>query len=866
LDFQPAFFHRLGKVGMKYRRMLVLVPLFVGFGVAVLATPRTDVRHLDADLVLRRGLMLPCAGSCGRRPLVVNPVFAAWATQDPWPPNAGEKVKLTNGSTVVWEPIDAKPEGYFESPRLNGAFCFFTVHCPSARVMMLEAKGHLLAMLNNEPLEGDLYGLGRAQYPVQLKAGPNHLLFLMPAHGTRLQAKFTRPKKECFFLPDDATVASAVAGRPYKTWAAIPVINATNQTLSGLTLTAAAGGEAPITTPVPPIPPLSLRKVAFALASDAPLQVPLLPHASGKWAFRFSALAPGADRKIPFTMTLQRLETGQTLDSRRLEVEIVQPTEPHRRTFRSAIDGSVQQFAYCPPRLDGASRSPPGLLLTLHGSGKDALEHLQHYQPKPWCHLVAPTNRRPYGFDWEDWGRLDALEVLEQTLQEQRIDRRRVWLTGHSMGGHGTWHLGALYPDRFAALAPSAGWICFTSYASGHTKADTPTPLQELVWRSSTPSDTVALAENLLAPGIYILHGSKDANVPVQQARRMREVLGKLKKKHEYHEQPGAAHWWGHECVDWPPLMEFLALQSLPAPENVHEVRFATASPGVSGQCHWVTVQAQEKLWQLSQVHLQLALGQRRIQGITRNVSRLSLDLTKLLPPGQPIHLELDRQKLPPVPWPLENQIWLQRTAGRWTVIPKPSGTLKGPHRYGGFRDAFRHRFLFVYGTKGTPQENAWALAKARYEASIFWYRGNGSIDILPDHAFDPAAEPDRNVILFGNADTNSAWPALLNSCPVQFHRGRIQCGEQSWEGDDLGGMFIYPRPGSDTACVGVLGGSGLPGLRTITFMPIFVSGTPYPDCLIVDSTMLSKGWEGVRCAGYFGLDWQVQTGEFFLP
>jgi len=34
--------------------------------------------------------------------------------------------------------------------------------------------------------------------------------------------------------------------------------------------------------------------------------------------------------------------------------------------------------------------------------------------------LVAPTNRRPYGYDWEDWGRADALEVLEAEAREDR--------------------------------------------------------------------------------------------------------------------------------------------------------------------------------------------------------------------------------------------------------------------------------------------------------------------------------------------------------------------------------------------------------------------------------------------------------------
>ena len=73
---------------------------------------------------------------------------------------------------------------------------------------------------------------------------------------------------------------------------------------------------------------------------------------------------------------------------------------------------------------------------------------------KPDAWIVAPTNRRRYGFDWQDWGRLDALEALDW-MSTPEIDPDRIYLTGHSMGGHGTWYLGALYAHRFAAIAPS---------------------------------------------------------------------------------------------------------------------------------------------------------------------------------------------------------------------------------------------------------------------------------------------------------------------------------------------------------------------------------------------------------------------------
>src|SRR5262249_25505377 len=81
--------------------------------------------------------------------------------------------------------------------------------------------------------------------------------------------------------------------------------------------------------------------------------------------------------------------------------------------------------------------------------------------------------------------------------------------------------------------------------------------------------------------------------------------------------------------------------------------------------------------------------------------------------------------------------------------------------------------------------------------------------DVLPDSAFKAAAAPDRNVVLYGNADTNGAWGELLKDSPVQVRRGTVTVGERKLTREDLACLFLRPRPGSDRACVGVVGGTG---------------------------------------------------------
>ena len=78
------------------------------------------------------------------------------------------------------------------------------------------------------------------------------------------------------------------------------------------------------------------------------------------------------------------------------------------------------------------------------------------------------------------------------------------------------------------------------------------------------------------------------------------------------------------------------------------------------------------------------------------------------------------------------DRLWLAFEDGKWVKAVKPAPEEKGPHRYGTFKDAFRHRVLFLYGTQGSEEENKWAFDRARFDAETFWYRGNASVDMLP--------------------------------------------------------------------------------------------------------------------------------------
>jgi hypothetical protein len=811
---------------------------------------------MPSSIELREGLMIAVGRPRNREPLAIDPITAQLVRGSWTMPKAGDVVALAPAPDRRWEKITAGADGNFSRPGLHGGYLATTVDSPDDAVRILDASGHSVVYVGGEPRVGDRYGHGYVRLPMRLHKGPNTLLFRGARDG--LRARLTVPKAPAFFDAGDVTAPDLIDGQDIEAEAAIVVVNATEAWRDDLTIAAGFPGGGEMRTAVPALPPLSVRKAGF----------------------RFKGTPPRSGESCSLGLRLERAPRGtaptECLDTAAIGLRVRRPGQAYKRTFRSDIDGSVQYFAVVPPlseeTVSGQDRPRPGLVLTLHGAAVEAIGQAEAYRPKPGLYLVAPTNRRPYGFDWEDWGRRDAIEVLELAHRLFATDPRRTYLTGHSMGGHGSWHLGVTFTDRFAAIAPSAGWISMWSYA-GARRLDAQDPVQELMARVSTHRDTLLMSHNLASIGVYVLHGDADDNVPVDQARRMRQVLGEFHPDFAYHEQPGAGHWWGGECVDWPPLFAFLERRRIPPPAEVRRVDFITANPGISPRSHWATIEAQVRAMAPSTVHLRLDPGQHRCHGTTENVARLALDVGQARSDSKSDGswtVELDGQTLAdlaPVSSPGGLRLHLARIDGKWSATPPASPSRKGPHRMGPFKEAFGHRFILVVGTRGTPEENAWGLARARFDAETFWYNGNGSVDVVTDTMFlEPGRADqfrDRDVILYGHADANAAWPTLLGDSPVHVRRGQVRIGGRTFPGDGLTCLFCRPRPGNDRAFIGVVAGSGPAGLRLTEHLPYFLSGVDYPDCLLLDAGKANPGVSGAIAAGFFGDDWGVESGQF---
>ena len=162
------------------------------------------------------------------------------------------------------------------------------------------------------------------------------------------------------------------------------------------------------------------------------------------------------------------------------------------------------------PREYKADGRPWPLLVFLHGLGEcgnNELERVKvHGPPKlvesrgdfPFV-LVSPQCPPPPG-GMKDvptaWKAEQLIQLVEHVVNKMNIDQKRVYVTGLSMGGYGTWRLAAAHPERFAAALPICG--------GG----------QEQAW-----------AESLRRVPIWAFHGARDAVVPLSESEKMVDAV-----------------------------------------------------------------------------------------------------------------------------------------------------------------------------------------------------------------------------------------------------------------------------------------------------------------------------------------------------
>jgi predicted peptidase len=225
------------------------------------------------------------------------------------------------------------------------------------------------------------------------------------------------------------------------------------------------------------------------------------------------------------------------------------------REFRGTNDQTIRFSLFTPPQrsAENTSRSNEKLplVLCLHGSGGNTaaanVVASAEQQKKHPCVVMAPAcdSRTEH---WVDTRfrrgpekrpiTQELLEALDSVVKEANIDMTRIYVTGQSLGGVGTWGLISKYPERFAAAVPVCG-----------------------IW---SPED----APKMNGVAVWAFHGDQDATVPVTGSREMIAALKKAAVTPEprYTEFPGVGHGSWTPAYATPELWDWMFSQQKTAP------------------------------------------------------------------------------------------------------------------------------------------------------------------------------------------------------------------------------------------------------------------------------------------------------------
>lgn len=210
----------------------------------------------------------------------------------------------------------------------------------------------------------------------------------------------------------------------------------------------------------------------------------------------------------------------------------------HRTVEVSGVSYKYQVFV--PSDWTPGEKWP--VILFLHGAGQrgsdgeeqtdEGLPELLRQRPDFPAVVVMPQCRRR---TW--WGdpamEAQTLKALERSMAELNGDPQRLYLTGLSMGGYGTWAFGYKYPNRFAALVPVCGGV--TSRRAF--------PIPDWHPAARAPDDPYGeTASKIARIPVWAFHGDADYSVPVTESRKLTEALKAAGGNVRYTEYPGVGH------------------------------------------------------------------------------------------------------------------------------------------------------------------------------------------------------------------------------------------------------------------------------------------------------------------------------------
>lgn len=212
------------------------------------------------------------------------------------------------------------------------------------------------------------------------------------------------------------------------------------------------------------------------------------------------------------------------------------------RVYKGSDGSEIKYVVFIP--YDYKGDKPYPVILFLHGRGETGSDGERQVkvglgpaikkQEKSFGFIaIFPQAQKPsWRADSEDGKR--AVAILDEVAKQYKVDPRRVYLTGLSMGGSGTWSLAAKYPEKWAAIVPICGW---------------------------GDPNTASKVKDIPC---WCFHGDADKAVGVEKSRHMVNALKEAGGKPKYTEYPGVGHNSWDKAYATAELYDWLHAQELP--------------------------------------------------------------------------------------------------------------------------------------------------------------------------------------------------------------------------------------------------------------------------------------------------------------
>ena len=208
-------------------------------------------------------------------------------------------------------------------------------------------------------------------------------------------------------------------------------------------------------------------------------------------------------------------------------------------SMETVVTEKLRYYLYYPEdyKVDSLEQFP--LLLFLHGGGEsgDSLVSVKRNGPpkliargKQFPFLIlAPQN--PHRTKW--WNTEAVVQLLDTIVGNNRVDKKRIYLTGLSRGGGAAWELAVQHPDKFAAMAVVCGMA----------------PLPYAAWIDKKMP-------------IWVFHGEEDESIPISESENMVKRLLGMGYQVRFTRYPGVGHDAWIQAYDTEELYEWFMEQA----------------------------------------------------------------------------------------------------------------------------------------------------------------------------------------------------------------------------------------------------------------------------------------------------------------